>query len=303
MTVALCAVAGSAHAQANPFDTYLNAAVRLYESLDYEAALEQLEKAKKLSRGVDDDAQLFLYEGVFRMDLGQSEQAKQAFKTGLLLKPDAALQVKVSPKVRAEVEKIREQVKKELAPMLAKQEAERMKKAEDERKAEEQRKLDAARAAAAEASRVRDEEAKRRAAEEAAKQKQLDAQKQPPGDKPPTVHLTDAQRVELVPKDHPPDGVTAPPPKARKFPVVPLIFLGVGAAAGGTGAYFGVQSRQAVTDARAALFQDDVQRKLTQAQTNATVANVLFCTAAAAGIGALIGFIVGTVGDSGEATP
>src|SRR4051812_14913380 len=108
LSVALCS--SVAHAQANPFDTYLNAAVRLYESLDYEAALEQLEKAKKLSRGVDDDAQLYLYEGVFRMDLGQQEQARQAFKTGLLLKPDAALQVKVSPKVRAQIEQLREQV-------------------------------------------------------------------------------------------------------------------------------------------------------------------------------------------------
>lgn len=296
--IGLCVAlaSGTAHAQAHPFDTYLNAAVRLYESLDYEAALEQLEKAKKLSRGVDDDALLFLYEGVFRMDLGQGDQARQAFKTGLLLKPTAALQVKVSPKVRAEVELIRAQVKKELAPMLAKQEAERMKKAEDERRAEEQRKLEAARAADA-AARAKEEEAKRRAEEQATR----DAQHPVVGADP--QHTTDARQVELVPKAAPPAVVTEPViAKQRKAWVAPVvILLGVGAAAGGTATYFGLHSRQQVTDARAAIFQDDRQSKLSDAQTSATVANVLIATAAAAGIGALVGFLLGNIGESGEA--
>ena len=292
IAVAALLIAAPARAQGNAFDTYVNAAVRLYESLEYERALEQLEKAKKLSRGVDDDAVLFLYEGVFRMDLGQSEQARAAFKTALLLKPDASLQMKVSPKVRAELEQIREQVRKELAPMLARQDAERRKKADDEaRRAEEQRRADATRAAdankAAEAAHLADVARLKAQDDERRKQAALDLQKSHP----------DAQRADLVPNQKPADVVTEPPQvKPSKFPVVPVVILGIGVAVAGTGAYFGVTSTQQVAQARGLPFQDETRLKLADAQSNATIANVFFVAAAVAGIGALIGFILNAVG-------
>src|SRR5687768_16486703 len=78
--IAICLLlcAAPVHAQSTAFDTYVNAAVRLYESLEYERAIEQLEKAKKLSRGVEDDVLLLFYEGAMKMDLGQTEQGRGA---------------------------------------------------------------------------------------------------------------------------------------------------------------------------------------------------------------------------------
>jgi len=293
---ALCGL--PAHAQSSAFDTYVNAAVRLYESLEYERALEQLDKAKKLSRGVDDDALLLFYEGAMKMDLGQMDQGRAAFKTALLLKPDAVMPLKVSPKVRAEVETIRAQVKKELAPMLARQEAERKKQADEEaRRLEEQRRADAAKADAAKAAeaaaRAKEEEAARlKAAQELAKKQALEKQAVAVRPPDPVVQPSDARMVELVPHERPPELVVAPVAPGRKVPVVGLVFLGLGAAAGGTGAYFGVTSGQQVARARAATYQDDTRARLAEAQSSATIANVLFVSAAVAGAAALIGFIV-----------
>ena len=106
--------------------------------------------------------------------------------------------------------------------------------------------------------------------------------------------------VELVPKDVHPEVVTAPVVKSRKVPLVPFVFLGVGVAAAATATYFGLTSQQQVSAARTTLFQDDRSSQLRGAQTNATVANVLFAVTAVAGIGALIGFILGF---SGEESP
>ena len=122
LVVAL-ALAAPARA-ADDYANYFNAMVRLYESLEYERALEQLDKAHKYSRGTDDDVALALYEGMIRSDLGQNDQARAAFKTALLLRPDVNFPVKVSPKVRNTFEDLRKAVKKELAPLIEKQKAE-----------------------------------------------------------------------------------------------------------------------------------------------------------------------------------
>ncbi len=129
----LCLVAiaaGSAHAQSRAVQRYLTAAARLYENLEYERALEQLGRAKSLPRELNDDVSIALYEGAILADMGKTEESNAAFKTGLLLKPDAQLPVQVSPKVEREFEKIRAAVEKELAPILAKQEAERKKQSD-----------------------------------------------------------------------------------------------------------------------------------------------------------------------------
>jgi tetratricopeptide (TPR) repeat protein len=124
-------------AQADDVQRYLTAASRLYENLEYERALEQLDRAKKLSRGIEDDVTVALYEGAIRADMGQDEQARAAFKTGLYLRPDAKLPVKVSPKVEQQFEDVRVAVKKELAPILARQQQEEAQRraAEAKRKA------------------------------------------------------------------------------------------------------------------------------------------------------------------------
>lgn len=106
-TVAGLAAAASAAAPSDDVQRYLVAAARLYESLEYERALEQLARAKRLSPRADDDVAIALYEGVILMDMGKREEGLAAFRTALLLDPAAKLPVKVSPKVEMDVEVLR----------------------------------------------------------------------------------------------------------------------------------------------------------------------------------------------------
>ncbi len=107
--------------QANELQTYLQAALRLYESLDYEQALEKLARAKGYVRDLEDDALLSFHEGIILSELNRWEQAKAAFRAGLLLKPEARLPLKVSPKVEKEFEVVRAEVQRELAAQQARQ--------------------------------------------------------------------------------------------------------------------------------------------------------------------------------------
>src|SRR5437868_4345699 len=111
--LAMAAVPSTARAQ-DDFSRYLKAAARLYKSLEYERALEQVQRAKKLANTLDQDVAVALHEGIILADLGKREESLVAFKTALLLDPDAKLPFKVSPKMERDVEEIRTQVRKEL---------------------------------------------------------------------------------------------------------------------------------------------------------------------------------------------
>src|SRR6478609_1426313 len=88
-------ISASAECKKNELNRYVAAALRLYEALEYERALDQVIKAKDASCGVDDDALLGMYEGAIRSDLGEADKAKAAFKEALLLKSDIELPLKV----------------------------------------------------------------------------------------------------------------------------------------------------------------------------------------------------------------
>ncbi len=92
------------------FQLRMSTAARLYQELEYERALEQLKRARALARGVDQDVTIELYEGIILADMGRREEALAAFKTALLLKPTAQLPVRVSPKVAADFEAVRQEV-------------------------------------------------------------------------------------------------------------------------------------------------------------------------------------------------
>ncbi|MBJ6764873.1 hypothetical protein JGU66_29260 [Myxococcaceae bacterium JPH2] len=96
---------------------YLLSTSRLIEDLEYERALEQINRAKRVAQGPDDDVALSLYEGVVLAELGRGkqEQANAAFKAALFLRPEAQLPVQVSPKLRMLFEDVRRQVQAELA--------------------------------------------------------------------------------------------------------------------------------------------------------------------------------------------
>ena len=141
---AALAVSMPARAQSPEVKKYLNAAVTLYENLEYEKALKQIQRAKTKSTGASDDARIALYEGIVLADMGKEDKALNAFKTGLSMEPEAKLPLEVSPKVEKVFVKARENVQKLLGPQLDKQrEEERLRvEAEKERAAEEQRKKD-----------------------------------------------------------------------------------------------------------------------------------------------------------------
>lgn len=304
----LISFSASAECKKDELNRYLAAAVRLYEALEYERALDQFAKAKDLSCGVDDDAMLGLYEGIVRSDLGEAEKAKSAFKEALLLKPDAELPLKVSPKVKRQVEVLRAEAKKELAPIIARQEEERRKKIAEEnaaaqkqrqedeaRRAEESRRVEEARRAADNAKteeqrRLALEEMRRldeqrrldevRRAEEAARR--ASEKRVASSDRPEVRELTPAQPVEPEPIQLRRSGV---PSKV----VIPIVFAGAGLIAGGVGGYFGFTARQGQA---AALMRTDNQverEKLrSAANTSALIADVLFGVAGVAAVGALI---------------
>jgi tetratricopeptide (TPR) repeat protein len=103
------AAPSSAQAQSE-FQLRLSAAARLYEDLDYERALEQLTRAKAVAPGVDEEVIVGLYEGIILADMGRREEALSAFKAALYLRPAAKLPVRVSPKVAADFEEVRQEV-------------------------------------------------------------------------------------------------------------------------------------------------------------------------------------------------
>jgi hypothetical protein len=105
----------AASAQTTACQRRIAAAAQLYEQLEYEGALEQLSKARANPRTRDDDVTIALYEGVILADMGKPADSAAAFRAGLLLKPDAVLPVKVSPKVQRDFERIRRDVASEAA--------------------------------------------------------------------------------------------------------------------------------------------------------------------------------------------
>jgi tetratricopeptide (TPR) repeat protein len=98
------------------FQTYLQAAIRLYDKLDYEQALKKLASARRYTHDQDDDVLVFLYEGLVLADMNRTEQAKAAFRAGLLLKPEAKLPTKVSPKVEQDFEAVRADIRRQQTP-------------------------------------------------------------------------------------------------------------------------------------------------------------------------------------------
>ena len=105
---------------AEDFDRSLAEALRLYQSLEYEAALAALERARQAASDDARAAQVSLYEGAILADLGRREDARRAFRKGLLLDPDARLPM-LAPKVARELESVRTRVRRERAVARARE--------------------------------------------------------------------------------------------------------------------------------------------------------------------------------------
>ncbi|ATB27013.1 hypothetical protein [Melittangium boletus] len=106
---------------ADDFDHSLAQAIRLYESLEYEAALSQLAHTRTLAQDARQDVQVSLHEGIILANLGRWERARSAFRAALLKEPEATLPLMVPPKVEKELESVRTRVRRELASARARE--------------------------------------------------------------------------------------------------------------------------------------------------------------------------------------
>jgi tetratricopeptide (TPR) repeat protein len=251
LLTALLLFAPLARAEDAEVQSYFNAVNRLYQNLENERALETLMRAKKFSRGPDDDALISFYEGIILADLGRKEDSQAAFKTGLFLRPDAKLPLKVSPKVERDFESLRAVVQRELAPLRKRQEEERLRK-----------------------QRVQEEEERMAAAAKAAKEAEALAAR-------PASGAVPAAALQVSP----------PMVRKRSPTVLTWVLGGAALAAGGTGTYFGLSAKQSHSSAQAASFQSERTQYVDESRSGAMKANVLFATAGAAATGALLSYL------------
>ncbi len=129
VVLSVCVLAGVSPAQNSEARKYINGAIALYENLEYEKALKQLQKAKAKAASSDDELNVALLQGAVLADMGKEDAALKSFKEGFSLDLKAKLPVEVSPKIAALAEKARASVAKLLAPQLEKERAEEEKKA------------------------------------------------------------------------------------------------------------------------------------------------------------------------------
>jgi tetratricopeptide (TPR) repeat protein len=172
LAVVLLAGAAFAQTQSPEVTKYLQAAITLYENLEYAKALAQVQKAKTKAKTPDDEARCAVLEGVVLADMGKDEKATAAFTEAFSFDQELKLPVAVAPKISALAEKTREQVRKMLGPTLAAQKA-----AEERRLADEKAKADAVKA-----------EEDRKKAEELARAQREDEERKRAMQPPPAVN-------------------------------------------------------------------------------------------------------------------
>ncbi|AKJ07174.1 TPR domain protein [Archangium gephyra] len=113
---------GARAANEGEIQNYIISISRLYESLDYELALNRVQLARQVPRGTEEEITLSLYEGIILCEMGKQGPGSASFRAALLLRPDAKLPVQVAPKVETLFESVRKQVKDELAPLVEQRE-------------------------------------------------------------------------------------------------------------------------------------------------------------------------------------
>ena len=103
--------------------SFLSAIGHLYSELDYEQAFNQIQRARQLPRGADDEVVLSLYEGIILYEMGKLPESSMAFRFALSLRSDANLPVeKPAPKVVSYFESTRQKVLVDKAPTLSNRE-------------------------------------------------------------------------------------------------------------------------------------------------------------------------------------
>ncbi|HUJ27434.1 MAG TPA: hypothetical protein VLW85_15525 [Myxococcales bacterium] len=79
---------------------HLSAAQRLYQKLDLDAALAELQQAEAAARDNDDEtAQILIYRGLIFSENGKSTEAADQFKRALAIRPWAEVPPETSPRI------------------------------------------------------------------------------------------------------------------------------------------------------------------------------------------------------------
>jgi tetratricopeptide (TPR) repeat protein len=94
---------------------HIDVARRFYEGLEYERAMEELDRAQRRARTQDEFSSILLHEGVILAELGRAEEAAAAFQASLSLRPGATLPLVVSPKIQKQFDAARQEAQYELA--------------------------------------------------------------------------------------------------------------------------------------------------------------------------------------------
>ncbi len=85
----------------------LQKARQLYDTFQYERALEELQGVRQHVRTEDELVSLLLYKGIFLAELLRKEEASAAFAEALRLRPGASLPENISPKITLQFEATR----------------------------------------------------------------------------------------------------------------------------------------------------------------------------------------------------
>jgi tetratricopeptide (TPR) repeat protein len=79
-------------------NAHLGAAQRLYQKLDLDAALAELQQAE-ITANEDDTVQILVYRGLIFADQGKSNEATDQFKRALAIRPWAEVPPETSPRI------------------------------------------------------------------------------------------------------------------------------------------------------------------------------------------------------------
>ncbi|WP_338872357.1 hypothetical protein [Myxococcus stipitatus] len=114
LAVIVCAVVAlppRAHGAEGGVQREIAEAIRLYEDLEYELALERLKRASSLPHGASEAVSMALLRGIIQADMGRWDAARKDFQDALQHQLDVQLPLSVSPKVSREFEAQREKVR------------------------------------------------------------------------------------------------------------------------------------------------------------------------------------------------
>lgn len=269
----LCVGLLCSEAAAQARNPFFDAALRLYDALEFEAALEQLDKAASFAGNQPaDETRIAVYRGIVKLELGDATRAKTDFMTALAFDSELRLPDGVSPRIRDFFAKTRKEFL-------------------------------AANPAAAAPPMLPALSAKKRGPQNPpsqpllpvpqAKQPAAVAVAAPPAPAAPAALVASrpAPGVPLQALEPDPPAVSEPASGGSGLRVLSYALFGVGAALGGGGGYLGMQSSQSVRDARGSQTQVDAGARLESARTQALGANVLFGAATASVVGGLIALV------------